>query len=101
MEYKLVSTVNGPAVMGEDEIVFFHQFGALADYVDSDPQFFDKAQAFIIENMREESDLMIRSLSEDVVGNDWMTKLNHLYHAAVNLQHFQRDVYNNQGFPGI
>jgi hypothetical protein len=94
MEYKLISTANGPAVIGEDEVVFFHEFGALADYINEDPQFFDKAQAFIIENMRAESDLMIRSLYEDVVGNDWMTRLNHLYHAAVNLHQFQRDVYN-------
>lgn len=101
MEYKLVSTANGPAVMGEDEIVFFHEFGALTDYIDSDPQFFDKALDFITENMRVEADLMVRSLTEDVVGNDWMTKLNHLYHAAVNLHQFKRDVYDNQGFPGI
>lgn len=94
MEYKLINTINGPAVLAEDEVVFFHQFGPLQDYVDADPEFFAKTFAFLLESLKEQSENAIKSLSQDVVGYDSLNQFNLTFNSYQNLKKFEFDILN-------
>jgi hypothetical protein len=99
MEYKFMSTTNGPAVVAEDEIVFFFEYGPLQDYIDEDPEFFNKAFDFFKEVLAEQYEFIVQSVTEDVPGNDWMNRFNNCYSAAVNLRQFQQNQIHQHGFP--
>jgi hypothetical protein len=99
MEYKFMSTSNGPAVVAEDEIVFFFEYGPLQDYIDEDPEFFNKAFDFIKKILAEQYEFIVQSVTEDVPGNDWMNRFNNFYSAAVNLRQFQQNQIHQHGFP--
>lgn len=100
MEYKFLSTINGPVVVGDEEVIFFHEFGPLQDYIDSDPEFFKKAYEFLSDNMRQQADLVLESLTKDVVGGDWVNRFNLFYGAFQALKQFEHDTRHLQGFPG-
>ncbi|CAB4123481.1 hypothetical protein UFOVP46_12 [uncultured Caudovirales phage] len=70
MEYKFVRTTTGPVVLGEDEVLFFGDFNALVDYIDSDPEFVHKAKLFVAEGLRETADNLANSMFNAVVGGD-------------------------------
>jgi hypothetical protein len=89
MEYKLMMTLNGPVVVGEDEVVYFHEYGPLQDYIDLDPKFFAKAFEFLSNNMREQSGMLLQSIEEEIPGHDWLNRFNTTYAAAMNLKQFQ------------
>lgn len=92
MEYKFASTVNGPVVVGEDEVLFFQQYGPLQDYIDSDPEFFTKAYEFFQVNMREQADQIIKSMTEQVMDLDWMNSFHQFYGAAKSLKEYERSL---------
>lgn len=94
MEYKFASTVNGPVVVGEDEVLFFQQYGPLQDYIDEDPEFFTKAYEFLQVNMREQADQIIKSLTEDVMDLDWMASFHQFYGAAKSLKEYERQSFH-------
>jgi hypothetical protein len=71
MDYKFTHTIHGPAVVSEDEVVFFHQFVLLRDYVDADPEFIAKAKAFIAEELVGMAQLLASSLSAPTIGVDY------------------------------
>lgn len=83
MEYKFVETVQGPVVQGEDEILFLSQFGPLLDYVEADPEFVAKAQAFVSEGLAKATEVLLDSLHQPVVGGD-PAQLVYSYVSAVN-----------------
>jgi hypothetical protein len=70
MEYKFVRTTTGPAVMGEDEVLFFGDFNSLVDYIDADPDFVVKAKKFVAEGLREISGNVADAMFTTVVGGD-------------------------------
>jgi hypothetical protein len=70
MEYKIVSTIQGPAVIGEDEVLFFNQHGQLLDYADSDPEFVLKAKQFISDGIVTTANNLAKSMFEPVIGGD-------------------------------
>lgn len=83
MEYKFIETIQGPVVQGEDEILFFTQFGPLLDYVDADPAFIEKAKAFVSEGLTRATESLVTSMSKPVVGGD-PSPLVYGYVSAVN-----------------
>lgn len=70
MEYKIVNTIQGPAVIGEDEVLFFNQHGQLLDYYEADPEFLVKAKRFISQGLVETAKDIAHSLYEPVLGGD-------------------------------
>lgn len=91
MEYKFVRTISGPAVIGDDEVLFFGQVAALQDYVDSDPEFIAKARLFVSESIMDLAEILATSLHSPVAGVDYAMSLP-MYVSAVqhlaNLQNF-------------
>jgi hypothetical protein len=99
MEYKFVTTFQGPVVQGEDEILFFNQFGQLLDYVDEDPQFLDKAKAYVAAGLREVSTNVADSLTVDVVGGDQAPALYGFINAVGHLKQFEHNYLRSVGKP--
>ena len=99
MDYKLARTINGPVLVAEDEVLFFHEYGPLQDYIDADPEFFNKVFEFIKENLAEQAQFIIQSVTENVPGHDWMNTFNNFYAASVNLKNFQQGQIHQHGFP--
>jgi hypothetical protein len=75
MEYKFVRTMSGPAVVGDDEVLFFSQVVPLQDYVDSDPEFLTKAKMFVSEAIVDLAETLATSLHTAVVGVDYAMSL--------------------------
>jgi hypothetical protein len=89
MEYKFVTTAQGPVVQGEDEILFFSQFGQLLDYHDEDPEFLNKAKTFVADGLMELSAHLANSLSAQVIGADPQQALYGYINAVSNLKQFE------------
>jgi len=70
MEYKFIATVHGPAVLGENEVLFFNQFQPLLDYYEEDPEFLIKAKLFIADSLRTNATILADSLTVPQVGSD-------------------------------
>jgi hypothetical protein len=95
MEYRFDRTAHGPVVVGEDEIVFFHQYAQLQDYVNEDPEFFAKAYDFCQSVIAEYGDMLSRGIKESVVGVEQATSIIAYWAAADHLRRFQHSL-NNQ-----
>jgi hypothetical protein len=90
MDYKFVITMHGPAVMGEDEVVFFGQFQELLEYYDADPEFLAKARKFVSENILEVAGYVAKTtLGEPAIGGDWTGKLHGLVGSSNLLNNFE------------
>jgi len=71
MDYKFVQTIHGPAIFGDDEVVYFNQHQLMLDYYDSDPEFLLKAKEFIADGIRNLSGDLAESITSPlVVGGD-------------------------------
>ena len=99
MEYKFVTTIQGPIVQGEDEILFFNQFGQLLDYVEEDPEFLTKAKAYVAEGLRTVSANIADSLTADVVGGDQTPALYGFISAVSHLKQFEHNYLRHVGKP--
>jgi hypothetical protein len=89
MDYKLVRTINGPAVMGEDEVVYLSQHQLLLDYYDADPEFVTKVKTFIQSELVDLSTNLGNSLFVPVVGGDLAQPLFGYISAINNLRQFE------------
>ena len=92
MDYRFERTAHGPAVVGEDEIVFFHQFAQLHDYVNEDPEFFTKAYDFCQTVITEYGEILAKGIKESVVGADQATSIVAYWAAADNLRRFEHSL---------
>lgn len=90
MEYKFVRTVTGPAVLGEDEVLFFSQYGPLQDYADADPEFIQKARVFLSDSIVELAEQLAASLHMPVVGQEYFASLPYYLTAAQQLTTFEQ-----------
>jgi hypothetical protein len=90
MEYKFVRTVSGPVVLGEDEVLFFSQFGPLQDYVEADPEFIQKAKVFLSESIVELAEQLATSIHMPVVGQEYFAALPMYTTAAHQLTNFEQ-----------
>jgi hypothetical protein len=90
MEYKFMHTINGPAVVSEDEVIFFHQSVALMDYADADPDFVTKAKAFIAEEIVGMAQLLANSLSGPTVGVEYGMALPTYVTAIHHINNFEQ-----------
>lgn len=90
MEYKFARTAQGPVVVGEDEILFWHERQVI-EYVMEDPDFFVKAKAFLAETIREYSEALITSFSEPVVGMELVMTLPQYVHASQTLARLEHE----------
>jgi hypothetical protein len=84
MEYKFIRTVHGPAVLGEDEVLFLSQFQQLVDYIDSDPEFLEKAKKHVSDEIRQMGNDIADSLFKAVVGGD-QSQVLHMYLSSLNM----------------
>ena len=100
MEYQFVHTVHGPALSGDEEVLFFHQLPQLVDYADSDPEFFDKARAFFEESIRTLSDLAISNMHVPTAGFEQAITIGNYVNAIELLLRLEHEVKSKQGFPG-
>lgn len=96
MEYKFVRTINGPAVMGDDEVLFFSQVVPLQDYVDSDPEFLNKAKVFVSEALVDLAEILATSLHAPVVGVEYAMSLPTYVSAVHQLNHLQNFISQQQ-----
>lgn len=99
MEYKFVTTFQGPVVQGEDEILFFNQFGQLLDYVDEDPEFLAKAKAYVADELIEYATNVANSLTIPVVGGDQTPALYGFISAIGHLKQFEHNYLRSVGKP--
>lgn len=101
MEYEFVHTVHGPAIVGDGEVIFFHQIAQMVDYAVSDEEFFDKARAFLKERIETLSEMAIKSMTEAVAGLDQIWSMGQ-YMQGIEQLHMLKDELNalSQGFPG-
>jgi len=91
MEYKFVTTIQGPVVQGEDEILFFNQFGQLLDYADADPEFVFKAKEFIADGLMEYAANVANSLTVPVIGGDQTPALYGFINAVGQVKQFENN----------
>lgn len=103
MEYKFERTVQGPVLVGDDEVLFLHQFGGLQDYIDADPEFFTKAFDFCQQAIREYGNAMADAVTQDVPGLEYALNIMSYWAAVDGLRRFKwdMDAKNNTGFPGV
>jgi hypothetical protein len=90
MDYKFMHTANGPAVVSEDEVVFFNQFVPLRDYVDADPEFVLKAKAFLAEEIVGMAQLLANSLTTPTVGVEYGMALPTYVTAIHHINNFEQ-----------
>jgi hypothetical protein len=90
MEYRFQRTLNGPVLVGEDEVLFLHENGAIEDYIDSDPDYYDKALAFIQETISEYGQMLAKGITEGVPGIEYAMNIMSYWTAADHL-HRSRD----------
>jgi hypothetical protein len=90
MEYKFVQTIHGPVVSGDDEILFFNEFGPLLDYVEEDPEFINKAKDFIGDNLMAITANLVNSMSQPVVGADNTQAIYGFITAINNIKQFEQ-----------
>ena len=91
MEYKFVRTTTGPAVIGEDEVLFLGDFGALMDYIDADPEFVVKAKTFVAEGLREIAGNIADGMFATVVGGEQTQALYGYINSVRQLQELERN----------
>jgi hypothetical protein len=96
MDYKFIETIHGPAVLGEDEVVYFTQPQELLDYLDADPEFLTKAKLFVSEGFKETATQMADSLTKQVIGGD---RSQAIYGYVNAVQHLHR--FEFQFLPGL
>lgn len=99
MEYKFVTTIQGPVVQGEDEILFFNQFGQLLDYVEEDPEFLNKAKEYVAAGLRDVVSNVADSLTVPVVGGDQTPSLYGFINAVSHLKQFEHNYLRHVGTP--
>jgi hypothetical protein len=90
MEYKFIHTSQGPAVISEDEVIFFNQFVPLTDYADADPEFLAKARAFIAEELVGMAQILATSLSSPAIGVEYGMALPTYVTAIYHLNNFEQ-----------
>lgn len=100
MEYKFVRTIHGPAVVGEDEVVFLHE-RQVVDYVDSDSEFFVKAKAFISEAIKDYSNMITDSLEAPVVGVELALSLPAYVHASQTISRLEFEHHKHRSNPTV
>lgn len=89
MEYKFVQTTQGPVIVGDDEVLFFSQFGPLVDYVDADPEFLTKAKVYVADGLMAVAADVANSLSMAVVGGDLTSTLYGYVNALNQIKQFE------------
>lgn len=94
MEYKFVRTVQGPVVVGEDEVVFLHE-RQVVDYVESDQEFFVKAKSFIAEAIKDYSAMLIENFETPVVGIELALSLPAYVHASQTLARLESEYFQH------
>jgi hypothetical protein len=99
MEYKFVTTIQGPVVQGEDEILFLNQFGQLLDYVEEDPEFLDKVKDYVASGLRDVASSVADSLTVPVVGGDQTPALYGFISAVSHLKQFEHNYLRSVGKP--
>jgi hypothetical protein len=99
MEYKFVTTIQGPVVQGEDEILFLNQFGQLLDYVEEDPEFLDKVKDYVASGLRDVASSVADSLTVQVVGGDQTPALYGFISAVSHLKQFEHNYLRSVGKP--
>lgn len=67
MSYYFTKTLQGPAVVGEDEVVFFHEYEVLKKYIDAD--FFERAYEFCAKTIEEHAALLSEMILKDKMYN--------------------------------
>lgn len=92
MEYSFQRTVQGPVLVGEGEVLFFHQFGGLQDYIDSDPEFFNKAYKFCQEAIAEYGAELARAVTEPVPGLEYVVNVMSYWAAVDQLRQFEHSM---------
>lgn len=92
MEYRFDHTIHGPVVVGEDEIIHFHQHGQLQDYVDEDPDFVNKAKKYIEDTMNNMNEMAVASLYSDVPGQEYYRSYGFYLQAIDNILEFEQRV---------
>lgn len=98
MEYRFQRTINGPVLVSEDEVLYFHQHGQLQDYIDSDPEFFPKGYDFCSDALREYGEMLADAIVKPVAGVEHAVNLMAYWAAAEQLRHLEQSMH--QGFPG-
>lgn len=89
MEYKFIRTIQGPAILGEDEVIFFNQFGQMLDYLEEDPEFLPRAKAFVAETLVETAQGIADGLTQAVVGAEYHQSLFGYVQAIDHLKNFE------------
>lgn len=89
MEYSFVRTINGPMIVGHNEVIAFTQFVQLFDYHVADPEFLPKAKAFLTEVIDEYSAAIKQSLYEMVPGEEAYLSLHHYVNATTFIRRFE------------
>ena len=91
MEYKFMQTIQGPVVHGDDEILFFNEFGPLLDYVTEDPEFLPKAKQFISDGLLSFANTLATSMFQPVVGVDSTQTIYGYITALNNIKQFEQN----------
>lgn len=68
MSYYFTKTLQGPAVVGSDEVVFFHEYEVLEKYIDAD--FFERAYGFCAKVVKEHAAKMSEMIIKGKPEND-------------------------------
>lgn len=94
MEYKFFDTTNGPVIAGEDEVLFFNDFGPIQEYYDADPEFFNKAYDFFIKTMELHVQLLVDGIKGEspLSAQTVVSKLHMYVGASEALKQFERSV---------
>lgn len=89
MEYAFVRTVYGPMVVGEGEVLAFHQFTQLHDYAVEHPTFIEEAKEFLEMTIREFTEVAVQSLHGEVLGEEYYTSVDKYIYAIKTLKVFE------------
>lgn len=90
MEYAFVRTVYGPMVVGDGEVLAFHQFPQLHDYAVEHPSFIEEAKEFLEITIKEFSEAATQSLYGEILGEEYYTSVDKYIFAIKNLKMFER-----------
>lgn len=90
MEYQFVRTMNGPMMVGYEEVLTLHQWPQMMDYYNADPEFIAKAQQFLENAIKDFSEIAILSIREPVMGLEYVRTLPQYLVAIDALKGFEK-----------
>ena len=96
MEYTFQRTVQGPVLVGDGEVLFFHQVGGLQDYIDSDPGFFEAAYKFCQDTIAEYGAELAKAVTEPVPGLEYVVNIMSYWAAVDELRRFEHHLNTQQ-----